>query len=196
MNALIEEPTTGAPPAMEQQVLDEPVTGGPLDDDEDDDEEDDDSEVEAAVPGAPPAPPKRKGGRPKGTTKAAIAAKAAQNANDEPVPKKPVGRPPGAKVNPTKRFWNLLGIGDPVIWFRDGTRNAMPYPAFVSGKHLEGLSLDITIFAPGQTRVDRTENGVRHIDNPDNNIHQMREIGAFDLTEATKALLALVDDDE
>lgn len=208
MTALVEEE-----PKVETPPIDETLTGGPLiepdeepldeEDDAVDEDEDDDEDLEVednSVPVDPEAPakPKRKGGRPKGSTKAALAARRAP----KPEPKTEVKKteePARKPRNPTKKFWNFIGKGSWVLWYDMGTRQAEAYVAQVMRKHEPTLSVDLRIYRPedGTRSMDgrvahRYEMGVRHIDDPEHNEHQMKECGAWEMTRESQTLFDLV----
>ncbi len=83
-----------------------------------------------------------------------------------------------------------MDVGDWILYWITGSRVDYPCPALVTGKHGSSRSLDITVFAKDGRHVLKTENGVRHIDDPDYPVPQRKEVGAW---EPTKTFLRNLD---
>ncbi len=86
-----------------------------------------------------------------------------------------------------KAPWELVAVGDPVLWYLDGDAKLGPCPAVVTGI---GPGLCLNILSKDSFNM-RIRDGVPHVSDPRCGSDHMRDAGGWDFSPLARRLAAL-----
>lgn len=94
------------------------------------------------------------------------------------------------RVDPMEAFFEQIGVTMPALYYEDGTRNSMPYPAMIVNAPRGGRSVTLHLFDPKFSRAKRPiRDGIRFIDDPELSDGERMEKGVFDLPPWIRELM-------